>query len=150
MKEKIILPLLDDFRHSLPVQLRFNDIDILGHVNNTVYLSLFDLGKARYMEQVNKGRVNWQKVESIIANVNCSFVNQMRFGEEIFVYTRCVAVGNKSYTLEQVLADAKGEIKAVCTTVMVAYDPERHQAVEVSETWRKNVKEYENNKNLKS
>ena len=27
------------FRHTLPLQLRFNDIDLLGHVNNSVYFS---------------------------------------------------------------------------------------------------------------
>ncbi len=143
MKTNIELPSLKDFRHRAEVQLRFNDIDILGHVNNTVYLSLYDLGKARYMEAVNKGRVNWQRVESIIANINCSFVNQMRFGDEIRVYTRCIALGHKSYTLEQVLADHSGDIKSVCRTVMVAYDPDLRQAVEVSEEWRRNVEEFE-------
>ena len=32
------------FRHTLPLQLRFNDIDLLGHVNNSVYFSFYDLG----------------------------------------------------------------------------------------------------------
>lgn len=27
------------FRHSVPVQLRFNDLDPLGHVNNSVYFT---------------------------------------------------------------------------------------------------------------
>ena len=40
------------FRHTLPLQLRFNDIDLLGHVNNSVYFSFYDLGKARYFETV--------------------------------------------------------------------------------------------------
>ena len=29
------------FRHTLPLQLRFNDIDLLGHVNNSVYFSFY-------------------------------------------------------------------------------------------------------------
>ena len=33
------------FRHTLPLQLRFNDIDLLGHVNNSVYFSFYDAGK---------------------------------------------------------------------------------------------------------
>ncbi|MDE7382228.1 MAG: acyl-CoA thioesterase [Muribaculaceae bacterium] len=146
MKSSIELPSLSDFRHNTEAQLRFNDIDILGHVNNTVYLSLYDLGKARYMEAVNHGKVNWQRVESIIANINCSFVNQMRFGDNIKVYTRCVAIGKKSYTLEQVLADDKGEIKSLCRTIMVAYDPTERKAVEVSENWRRNVESFEGKK----
>lgn len=30
------------FRHSVPVQLRFNDLDPLGHVNNSVYFTFYD------------------------------------------------------------------------------------------------------------
>ena len=45
------------FRHTLPLQLRFNDIDLLGHVNNSVYFSFYDLGKARYFEpRISTGR----------------------------------------------------------------------------------------------
>ena len=33
------------FHHALPIQLRFNDVDKFGHVNNTVYFSFYDLGK---------------------------------------------------------------------------------------------------------
>ena len=32
------------FHHALPIQLRFNDVDKFGHVNNTVYFSFYDLG----------------------------------------------------------------------------------------------------------
>ena len=31
------------FKHSVPVQLRFNDADALGHVNNSVYFTFYDL-----------------------------------------------------------------------------------------------------------
>ena len=33
------------FNHTLPIQLRFNDVDKFGHVNNTVYFSFYDLSK---------------------------------------------------------------------------------------------------------
>ena len=106
---------LSEFHHHMPVQLRFNDIDILGHLNNTVYLSLYDLGKARFFEAVSP----------------------IRSGENIEVYTRCVAIGNKSFTLEQVLIDpACDEIKSRCISVMVCIDPKTQSPVEVADDWR--------------
>ena len=36
------------FRRTTQVQLRFNDIDALGHVNNSVYFQFFDLAKTEY------------------------------------------------------------------------------------------------------
>ena len=36
------------FKRKTQVQLRFNDIDALGHVNNSVYFQFFDLAKTEY------------------------------------------------------------------------------------------------------
>ena len=41
-----------EFHHTLPIQLRFNDVDKFGHVNNTVYFSFYDLGKTDYFASV--------------------------------------------------------------------------------------------------
>ena len=61
------------FRHSLPIQMRFNDVDILGHINNSVYFGYFDLGKSAYFTTIKKGSLDWTKVDVVIANVNCNF-----------------------------------------------------------------------------
>ena len=31
------------FKHSMPAQIRFSDVDQFGHVNNSVYFHLYDL-----------------------------------------------------------------------------------------------------------
>ena len=38
------------YNHRVPVQLRFNDADALGHINNSVYFSFYDLGKTEYFK----------------------------------------------------------------------------------------------------
>ena len=137
------LPSVADFRHQIPIQLRFNDIDILGHLNNTVYFSLYDLGKARYMEAVNGGDMDWQRVESVIANVDCAFIDQIRFGEEIRCLNRCLHIGEKSFTIQQMLVDEHDRVKSICNTVMVSYDPDTRGAIPVSDRWRRNCSRYE-------
>lgn len=135
--------------HRLPVQLRFNDIDILGHLNNTVYFSLYDLGKARYFQAVRRGDIDWRKVETVIANVNCSFIEQIRFGENIEVQTRCIRIGEKSFTLEQLLVNTDdGHVKSRCETVMVSIDPLRMETTEVPAEFRAALREYEQNPGL--
>ena len=41
-------------KHQVPVQLRFNDTDALGHVNNSTYFSFYDLGKSEYLPDLGK------------------------------------------------------------------------------------------------
>ncbi len=138
------------FRHHIPVQLRFNDIDILGHLNNTVYFSLFDLAKARYFEATRQGNIDWKKVECVIANVNCAYISQVKFGENIEVFTRCTSIGEKSFILEQLMVDVDTlSLKARCETVMVCIDAQQGVSVPVSEYWRDCFARYENNPNLK-
>ncbi|MDE6316995.1 MAG: hypothetical protein K2L73_01180, partial [Muribaculaceae bacterium] len=46
-----------EFNHVIDLQVRFNDIDILGHINNSSYLSFFDLAKADYFTKSTMARV---------------------------------------------------------------------------------------------
>lgn len=125
--------------------IRFNDIDILGHLNNTVYFSLFDTAKADYLQKVMRGEVDWRRVESVIGTVNCTFINSCFYGEPLDIYTRCEDISNKTYTLRQVLINRDTEeLKAICTTIMVSYDPDSHRSTEVSQRFRTAVEEYEN------
>ena len=76
------------FRHSLPLQIRFNDIDTLGHVNNSVYFPFFDLGKADYFNAVRGENVDWKKADIVVANINCDFLAPVYFNEKIEVRTQ--------------------------------------------------------------
>ncbi len=132
------------YRHKAPIQLRFNDVDVLGHVNNTVYFSFYDTGKALYFTDVQGWPVDWRHVDRVIANVNCAYIAPIHFGDEIEVLTRCSAVGNKSFTLSQVLRERKsGEIKSVCETVMVTIDPVTQRGVEIPDDIRAAFEGYE-------
>lgn len=138
------LPDISDFRHHTFVQTRFNDVDILGHVNNTVYFSFYDTGKAYYFNTIRKGHMDWRRVETVIANVNCAYINSMYFGEEIEVYTRCIGIKEKSFVLQQMLVEKNTrQIKSVCESVMVSIDTITYKAIPVPADWRQMLCEYE-------
>lgn len=140
------LPEASLFRHHTDLQIRFSDVDVLGHVNNTVYFAFYDTGKARYFESISGQIPDWQHVDKVVANVDCAFISQIVFGEEIEVLTRTVAIGRKSFTLQQMLrAKKSGEVKSICTTVMVSIHPDSHIPMEVPADTRRMISEYENN-----
>lgn len=119
------------------VQIRFNDIDILGHLNNVVYFSLFDTAKAEYIQAAMKGTMDWRRVETVIANINCDFIASAFYGEPIDIYTRCSEMGRRAFTLEQVMINAdSAQVKAVCRTVMVSYNPDSGVTVDISDRAR--------------
>lgn len=131
------LPPLSEFRHSTDLQIRFSDVDVLGHVNNTVYLAFYDTGKAWFFSSIHEHVIEWSHVETVIANVDCCYVSPIFFGDKVAVFTRCVEIGEHSFRLQQVIAHREsGEIKSACETVMVCYDALHQQSMAVPAHWR--------------
>jgi len=137
------------FKHITPIQLRFNDFDALGHVNNSVYFSFYDLGKTSYFNEVLPDVNLNTEVGVVIANIQVSFLLPVYPGENVAVETAVVEIGNKSFKLLQQLIDLdNNEVKCICHTVMVCFDAKTKTTRHISDTWRKAMAEFENNPEL--
>ena len=131
------LPPISEFYHSVDLQLRFNDVDVLGHLNNTVYFSFYDTGKAYFFEHALGHPVDWRHVETVIANVDCCYISPVFFGEEIKVYSRCMWIHEKSFQIQQVIVEKNtGQVKSAAESVMVSFDPHTQKAVPLPKAWR--------------
>ena len=111
------------FKHSMPAQIRFSDVDQFGHVNNSVYFSLYDLAKTTYVKDVLLGRMKWNEVGIVVANINANFMSPIFFMDNVNIETTTIELGNKRFTLLQRSVDSQtGQVKCVCRTIMVVYD----------------------------
>lgn len=136
------LPDPDLFTDRLPIQLRFSDVDVVGHVNNIVYFQYYDTGKAAYMTRILGRDISWQEVDTVVANVDCAFISPILWGEEIEVLTACIFIHDKSFRLLQMLRNSvTGEVKSLCETVMVAFDPHTQKSAPLSDEWRQKLTE---------
>lgn len=111
--------------HHIPLQVRFNDFDAFGHINNNVYLEFFDLGKALYFNEITGCEFDPAAIAAVVVNINCNFYAPTRMGEELEVQTACTRLGDRSLTLEQrIVNPATGSVKSAATTVMAGFDLE--------------------------
>lgn len=134
------IPSLSIFHSRLPLQIRFSDVDVLGHVNNTVYLSFYDTGKAAFMTQTLGRAISWKEVDTVVANIDCAFMAPIFYGENIEVLTACVGIHEKSFRLFQMIRNSdSGEVKSMCETVMVAFDPSTQKSAPLSREWREKL-----------
>lgn len=123
------------FHHILPIQLRFNDVDQFGHVNNTVYFSFYDLGKTDYFQTVCP-HVDWGRDGVVVVHIETDFLAQIRATEPIAVETAVTAIGTKSFDLLQRAINTQTcEIKCICRSVMVAFDLLQRESKPLDEEW---------------
>ena len=90
-----------EFIHRTPVQLRFRDIDMFGHVNNNVYLELMDMAKASFYAQIHGGHLNPANIGLLVVNVNCDFFEPTRLEEPLEILTGILKISERSIKLEQ-------------------------------------------------
>ncbi len=139
------------FRHRLDLQLRFNDVDMFGHINNSVYLQFFDLGKLRYFNDVLGKDFMKSGLQVVIVNINCNFYAPTFINEHIEVLTTIKSIGEKSLTLEQrIVSKDNGDVKCIATTIMAGYDPKTLKSAAIPDEPRMMFEKYENRKFNKS
>lgn len=132
------------FRHRMPVQVRFNDVDRFGHVNNTAYFSLYDLGKVEYMHAVLGGGFEQADVVPVVANVNADFIRPIFYGDPIEIETATVHLGHKSFRLFQRAVNTEtGAVMCQCSTTMVCFSLTAQESVDIPASLREAIERYE-------
>ncbi len=130
------------FKHILPLQIRFNDIDMMGHVNNAVIMEFFDYGKMHYFDQLGI-KVEQEDVTIVIVHYETDFCGQIFLNTSTEVRTKVERIGQKSlHVLQHIVSD--GQLKAVCRTVMSGYNRITKSSEFIPEKLKTAIADYEN------
>ena len=133
----------NEFHNVVPLQIRFNDVDKFGHVNNTIYFQFYDSGKTDYVSTVCKG-FDWDCYAIFVVKIEVEFFAQIKGPDRIAVRTRTAKLGNKSFHLEQEIFDTDTqEVKSRCLSILVLYDLEQKLSMPFPDEWRKAISDYD-------
>lgn len=133
-----------EYKHKVPVQLRFNDADALGHINNSVYFSFYDLGKTEYFKTIRGKHIDTKDIDIVVVHAEVDFLSPVFLSDEIEVQTAVSSIGNKSFTLMQQIVDIKTDtVKCVCKTIMVGVDLATNSSKPISNEWKRAIADYE-------
>lgn len=127
-----------------PIQLRFNDIDIQGHMYNGQYQHIFDLGKNEYFEHV-LGIEHMDGEQTVVtASSTTNFYEPVGMKDQVVIRTGVERVGNKSFTVFQQMVDLKsGVVKADNRTVLVGWNAVAKTSFPIPESWREKIEHEE-------
>jgi acyl-CoA thioester hydrolase len=113
-------------------------------VNNSVYFSLYDLAKTTYVKEVLSGRMKWNEVGIVVANISANCMSPIFFMDNVEIENTKVELGNKSFTLLQRAIDSESKmVKCECRTVMVVYDLKTQTPMQMPEEYKIAICEYE-------
>ena len=142
---------MSDFRVKFPLQIRFNDFDTLGHVNNAVFLTYLEEARVKYFEKVlgHHEGVDWWESGIILANMTIDFKKPIDGYANYFVSIRCSRIGTKSFDFTYLITrEQEGhiEVNAEATSVMVCFNYEKKMTVAVYGEWIEKMEKFEEKK----
>ncbi len=128
---------MEGFPFVTEIPLRFCDIDAMGHVNNAVYVTYFEMGRVAILDRVVGSR-KLEDIEFVVARVEVDYLRPIVFSDKVEIGLRVSAVGTSSFTIEYLIT-ANGEPAAKGLTVQVFYDYEKRAKKPVPADFRARV-----------
>ena len=103
------------------IQVRFSDIDVMGHVNNAVYLSYFEMTRVHYFRELLGLEWDWKSHGVLLVRNEIDYIKPILIQHVPEIHMYFEEAGSKSITLSY---DVKvnGEIYTKGVSVMVSFD----------------------------
>lgn len=142
----------EPFRGALPaaaakiyetdVPLRFADIDAMGHVNNAVAMTLFELGRVKFFAEV-LGAEKVEDIAFILAEANVRYRIPILLHDRVRLRMHVTDVSRSSFRFRCELFDPRdGRVFTEAETVQVMYDYAARRPRPVDAPFLEKIREY--------
>ena len=126
-----------DYKHFLPLQTRWADNDIYGHVNNVVYYGLFDTIVNDYLIASGALDIHEGAVIGLVVETGCSYFAPLEFPQRLEGGLRVAHIGNSSVRYELAIFKAGEDTPAAEGRFTHVYvDRETRRPVSLPATFR--------------
>ncbi len=99
------------FDFHVPITVRFYETDMFGHLNNREPFSYFETARIEFFKSLGLMR-NWASPHHenipVVADLQCDFLSQVFFDEELRIFVKINEVGNSSIDLHYMGKNSSG------------------------------------------
>lgn len=103
------------------IQVRFADCDMMGHVNNAVYLSYFEQARLHYFKDLGGIEWDYQKQGMLLVRNEIDYIKPLFLNEEPEIHVYLKHIGTKSFSLGYKVI-VEGEIRTTGVSTLVCFD----------------------------
>ena len=134
-----------DYKHILPLQTRWADNDIYGHVNNVAYYGYFDTIVNAYLISQGALDIHNGDVIGLVVETGCKYFAPLAFPEKLEGALRVAHMGNSSVRYElAIFKEGNDAPAAEGHFVHVYVDRESRRPVELPGALRESLEKISN------
>jgi acyl-CoA thioester hydrolase len=121
---------------SVPITVRWRDLDAYNHVNNSVFLTYLEEARLVWLAGID-GDWKTETMSPVLAASQVNFRDQIEWPGELLVEVRCEKLGNSSLTLAHRITSADGtRLYCDASIVMVWINPQSGRPVPLPDAVR--------------
>ncbi len=131
-----------DYPVSIEKQVRWGEMDALGHVNNTEYFRYFEDARIVYFERLGYKNVTIaEKIGPILARIECNFKRPLVYPDTITVGAWVSKIGNTSLQLDyEIYSHQQQAVVATGSSVVVMLDYSKGEKISITEEHKAKIK----------
>ena len=128
---------------STDIEVRFRDIDAMGHVNNAVYFTYFESGRFKFFYSEPQKK-KFPGFAFILAHVSCDYIRPVTMADRLTLRMWIREIGSKSFKFQYQLVDAVDPAIVVATgeSVQVCFDYATNISVAISSAMQAQLSAY--------
>lgn len=112
------------------IHVRFSDLDVLGHVNNSIYLSYFEIARVHYFAQLLGTEWDWSKNGVILVKNEVEYHKPILLHDAPLVHMYLDHIGEKSFTLSYEIK-VGDTLHTTGKSVLVCFDSSKHATIPI-------------------
>lgn len=132
---------MTDFHFSVPIDVRYGDLDPQWHVNNARFLTYLENARMGYLMSLDLfAGENFFDFNLIVADIHISYKAPIKLTDKVHVWIRAEKLGHKSLTfVYEIRNDETRQVFATAETIMVTYDYHLQKSIPIPENWRQAI-----------
>lgn len=129
-----------------PVEVRFSDLDVNGHVNNAIFFTYYTEGRVKFFHEIFNLSYT-SNFPTIMAHVSCDYLKPIKLMDKIVLQINVLSIGKKSFRLgfKLVGAQDRNDVYAKGESVQVWYSYAEDKPRDIPEDLRQELAKYTHN-----
>lgn len=131
------------FHFRFPMQVRFRDVDSMGHVNHAVYFSYFEMARCEYWMKLLRLK-KLSDLGIIVVRAECNYRSAAEYAEWLEVFTGITEIRNSSFVMEyEIWARRPRRLVADGSSIQALFNYSENRTIRIPPGLRKKIVRHE-------
>lgn len=123
------------------IQVRFNDLDPYGHVNNTNYLDFMEYARSNSFGKMVENGLK-QGIWYIVSSIEIEYKKPILYGENVVITVWVSSAKGARFVIDYAIHNGEGKIFAKAKSTHAAIDSKSGRPLRVTEEITSKVEDY--------